>query len=233
MSNSANRHLMSPAMKMADLMDIDFSLLGVASRMGLHFGFGEATVSEVCRNAGIDAETFLLICRVYAFEGYRPTQDILASADLHDIVKYLHQSHAYYMEGVVPELASALENMLQPCEERQQKVIWRFFAEYKEELAKHFAYEEGTVFPYVQAVLNARGGEQFTIGEYEENHSNVEEKLEDLKNLVMKYIPRQCGQQDVYKVLFYIYTLEYDLNKHTFIEDDILVPVVGRKEIHE
>ena len=89
------------------------------------------------------------------------------------------------------------------------------------------------MFPYVQAVLNARGGEQFTIGEYEENHSNVEEKLEDLKNLVMKYIPRQCGQQDVYKVLFYIYTLEYDLNKHTFIEDDILVPVVGRKEIHE
>lgn len=233
MSNSANRHLMSPAMKMADLMVIDFSLLGVASRMGLRFGFGEATVSEVCRNAGIDPETFLLICRVYAFEGYRPTQDTLATADLHDIVKYLHQSHAYYLEGAVPELAAALEQMLQPCEERQQKVIWRFFAEYKEELAKHFAYEEGTVFPYVEAVLNARAGEQYTIGEYEENHSNVEEKLDDLKNLVMKYIPHQCGQQDVYRVLMSIFTLEYDLGKHTFIEDDILVPLVGRKEIHE
>ncbi|MBQ6912212.1 MAG: hemerythrin domain-containing protein, partial [Bacteroidales bacterium] len=120
----------------------------------------------------------------------------------------------------------------QPCEDRQQKVIWKFFLDYKEELAKHFAYEEGQVFPYVEAVLGAQKS-QFTIGEYEENHSNVEEKLEDLKNLVMKYIPRQCDRQAVYKVLFYIYTLEDDLAKHTFIEDDILVPMVGRMESHE
>lgn len=233
MSNSANRHLMSPAMKMADLMDIDFSLLGVFTRMGFNFGFGEATVAEACKKIGIDPETFLLICRVYAVEGYRPTRETLSSADLRDILKYLHQSHSYYMEVVVPELAGALERLLKPCEDRQQKVIWRFFAEYKEELAKHFAYEESKVFPYVQAVLDARGSRQFTIGEYEENHSNVEEKLEDLKNLVMKYIPGQCDQQSVFRVLFYIYSLEEDLNKHTFIEDDILVPMVGRMEAHE
>ena len=98
---------------------------------------------------------------------------------------------------------------------------------------RHFAYEEGQVFPYVEAVLNKQSGARFTIGEYEENHSNVEEKLEDLKNLVMKYIPAQCNQQEAYKVLFYIYSLERDLNKHTFIEDDILVPMVGRMENHE
>jgi regulator of cell morphogenesis and NO signaling len=85
----------------------------------------------------------------------------------------------------------------------------------------------------VEAVLNKQNSAPFTIGEYEENHSNVEEKLEDLKNLVMKYIPAPCNQQDAYKVLFYIYTLEYDLGKHTFIEDDILVPMVGRMENHE
>ena len=119
MSNSANRHLMSPAMKMADLMDIDFSLLGVFTRMGFNFGFGEATVAEACKKIGIDPETFLLICRVYAVEGYRPTRETLSSADLRDILKYLHQSHSYYMEVVVPELAGALERLLKPCEDRQ------------------------------------------------------------------------------------------------------------------
>lgn len=224
---------MSPAMKMAELLDTDFSLLGVATRLGLHFGFGEATVADVCQHAGIDPETFLLICRVYAFDGYRPTQEALSAANLRDILQYLHQSHAYYMEVVVPQMASALERMIKPCEEKQQRIIWKFFADYKEELAKHFAYEEGKVFPYVEAVLNKRKGAQFTIGEYEENHSNVEEKLEDLKNLVMKYIPAACDQQEAYKVLFYIYNLENDLGKHTFIEDDILVPMVGRMENHE
>lgn len=233
MSNNANHHLMSPAMKMADLMDLDFSLLGVATRMGLGFGFGEATVAEECAKRGIDPETFLLICRVYAIEGYRPTRETLENANLQDIVKYLHQSHAYYMDVVVPELAGALEQTIEPCENRQKKVIWKFFADYKEELSKHFAYEEGKVFPYVEAVLGARKDRQFTIGEYEENHSNVEEKLADLKNLIMKYIPHQCGQQDVYRALFYIYSLEEDLNKHTFIEDGILVPMVGRMEGHE
>lgn len=233
MSTSANRHPMSPAMKMAELLDTDFSLLGVATRLGLPFGFGEATVADVCQQAGIDPETFLLICRVYAFDGYRPTREALSAAHLLDILKYLHQSHTYYTDVVVPEMAAALEQMIQPCAEKQQRVIWKFFADYKEELAKHFAYEEGQVFPYVEAVLNKRSGAQFTIGEYEENHSNVEEKLEDLKNLVMKYIPAPCNQQEAYKVLFYIYTLEYDLGKHTFIEDDILVPMVGRMENHE
>ena len=233
MNNSSNHHLMSPAMKMADLMDLDFSLLGVATRMGLTFGFGEATVTEVCNKIGIDPETFLLICRVYAFEGYRPTRETLQSAHLRDILKYLHQSHSYYMEMVIPELARALEQTIEPCEERRKKVIWQFFADYKEELAKHFCYEETKVFPYVEAVLDARENRRFTIGEYEENHSNVEEKLADLKNLIMKYIPAQCSQLDIYRVLFYIYTLEEDLGKHTFIEDGILVPMVGRMENHE
>lgn len=233
MSNNANHHLMSPAMKMADLMDLDFSLLGVATRMGLGFGFGEATVAEECAKRGIDPETFLLICRVYAFEGYRPTRETLENANLQDIVKYLHQSHAYYMDVVVPELAGALEQTIEPCENRQKKVIWKFFADYKEELSKHFAYEEGKVFPYVEAVLGARKDRQFTIGEYEENHSNVEEKLEDLKNLVMKYMPPVCGQQDTFKALFYIFSLEEDLEKHTVVEDEILVPIVNRLESHE
>ena len=95
MNTSANRHPMSPAMKMAELLDTDFSFLGVATCLRLPFGFGEATVAEVCQKAGIDPETFLLICRVYAFDGYRPTQEALSAANLKDILQYLHQSHAY------------------------------------------------------------------------------------------------------------------------------------------
>ena len=105
--------------------------------------------------------------------------------------------------------------------------------EYKDELAKHFEYEEKTVFPHAEAVLRKGADRTFTIGEYEENHSNVEEKLEDLKNLVMKYMPAECGQQDIFKALFYVFSLETDLEKHTVVENDILVPIVNRLENHE
>ena len=221
---------MSPAMKMADLMNVDFSLLGVSTRMGLRLGFGEATVQEVCSESGVDPETFLLLCRVHLSEGYRPSREALQGANLQDILSYLKQSHSYYTGDMLPSLEAALEEMVLPCEESQKQVIRQFFAQYRQELLAHFSYEEQTVFPYVEKMLDREPQVQFTIGEYEQNHSNVEEKLVDLKNLVMMYLPAQCRQQDAYKSLFYLYNLERDLSRHTLIEDQILVPMVVRME---
>lgn len=220
----------TPAMKMADLMDVSFSILGVFSRFGMSYGFGEATVKEVCDGMGIDPETFLIICKVYAFDNYRPSREQMEEACLEDIVRYLKLSHSYYMETMVPALAGALEDMMAPCDENHKKVIWKFFTDYKEELSRHFEYEEKTVFPYVEAMIDSREREPYTIGEYEKNHSNVEEKLDDLKKLVLMYQPAGSRPQDCYKVLFYLYNLESDLERHTFIEDGILVPVVSRLE---
>ena len=224
MRGTHERNGMSPAMKMADLLDADFSLLGVFYRMGLSLGFGEESVAEVCEKAGLDAETFLLICRVHLVDGYRPSREALQNADLTAILEYLRNSHNY------PDLEHALEEMIVPCEDQQKRVIRRFFFDYRQELLTHFAYEEETVFPYVEEMLNSQDGNSFTIGEYEQNHSNIEEKLADLKNLVMMFLPAPCRQTDAYKVLFYLSSLRQDLAKHTLIEDDILVPMVVRME---
>ena len=220
----------SPAMKMADLLDVNFSILGVFSRFGMSYGFGEATVKEVCDGMGIDPETFLIICKVYAFDGYRPSREQMEGACLEDIVRYLRLSHTYYLETMVPALAAAIEEMIAPCDDMHKKVIRKFFGDYKEELERHFDYEEKTVFPYVEAMIDSREREPYTIGEYEKNHSNVEEKLDDLKKLVTMYQPVQSSSQDCFRVLFYLYSLESDLERHTFIEDGILVPVVSRME---
>ena len=220
----------SPAMKMADLLDVNFSILGVFSRFGMSYGFGEATVKDVCDGMGIDPETFLIICKVYAFDGYRPSREQMEGACLEDIVRYLRLSHTYYLETMVPALAAAIEEMISPCDDIHKKVIRKFFGDYKEELERHFDYEEKTVFPYVEAMIDSREREPYTIGEYEKNHSNVEEKLDDLKKLVTMYQPSQSRSQDCFRVLFYLYSLESDLERHTFIEDGILVPVVSRME---
>ncbi len=217
-------------MKMADLLDMDYSLLGVFNRMGLSLGFGEASVEEVCREADVDADTFLLICHMYMTDGYRPTREELQRTDLNNILEYLRKSHDYYTGVMLPETENAIGEFVKPCEEKQKAVILRFMEEYKEELLAHFRYEEETVFPYVEHMLNSEDEGPFTIDEYEQNHSNVEEKLQDLKNLVMMYMPAQCRVQDANKALFYLFNFQQDLAKHTLIEDDILVPMVLRME---
>ena len=181
----------------------------------------------------MNVNAFLLICYVYTFDGYRPPADMLRGADLRDIVRYLHSSHGYYMDVAVKGLEAAIDKTIRCCDDKRKAVIWKFFSDYKAELVRHFDYEEKTVFPYIEAVLNHSARENFTIGQYEKNHSNVEEKLYDLKSLVMRYLPRECSDDDIFNVLMFIYILGEDLEKHTFIEDEILVPMVNALEGNE
>ena len=149
---------------------------------------------------------------------------------LRDILDSLRKGHRYYMDVMVPGLAASLERMTAPCREHQREMFWKFFSDYKEELLTHFSYEENVVFPYIEAMLDERHSGQYSIGEYEQNHSNVQEKLDDLKNLITMYLPRECRQEDANQVLNDLYALELDLGKHTFIEEDVLIPAARRLE---
>ena len=231
--NESDARLLTGSMKLADLLDLNYTLLGVLSRVGLPFGFGDETVEEACRKHGVNVQTFLLICKVYTFDGYMPSSELLRGADLRNIMGYLRRSHSYYMDIAMNDLAGAVEAMIRPCDERRKHVIRQFFTAYKEELAEHFRYEEETVFPYVESVLAHAAGEDFTIIQYEENHTNIEEKLDDLKNIIMKYLPAECDDRNIADILMKLYLLGMDLEKHTSIEDDILVPMVNRLEVHE
>ena len=201
------KELLSPLMKMAELMNRDFSLSGVLDRVGLSFGFGDETVEEVCRRGGVNAETFLLICNVYLDESYTPSREVLEKVDLRDVLRYLRLSHSYYQDTAVKSLRAALDVLMEPCGDTHKMIISRFFSDYTDELSKHFEYEETVVFPYVEAMLDDSADEDFSIGQYEYQHSDVQEKLDDLKKLIMTYLPAQCEQQLIQRVLSELFTL--------------------------
>ena len=120
--------------------------------------------------------------------------------------------------------------MVEPCDDMQKKIVSKFVADYKLQVEKHFAYEEMTVFPYVRALKEGKMMEGYSIEQFEENHSNIDETLGDLKNIVMKYLPDTCDTVLRNEVLYRIYRLDEDLAKHTIIEDRVLIPIVNRME---
>lgn len=217
-------------LKVAVLLDEHPSLMGVLPRMGIPFGFGEQTIGQACKSAGVDVETFLLLASVYALDGFVPGSQAISQADANDIVKYIHASHTFYLETAIVQLSNDIEKLIEPCPKALQKVIWKFFTEYKEELDKHFQFEEDNVLPYVEQLLSKGATGDFCIEDFEENHSDVETKLEDLKNLVMKALPPQCDVQLRTNILSYLFFLRADLKRHTLIEDKVLVPVVKLME---
>ena len=67
-------------------------------------------------------------------------------------------------------------------------------------------------------------------GEFVHTHSDIEGKLDDLLNIVFKYLPPQVDDDNVVDVVYDILRLSEDLKKHTFIEEKIMVPLVQHLE---
>ena len=178
-------------MKMSDLVEINYRLLTVLSRLGMLAGFGEKTVAQVCTETGIDAGAFILICEMYSYQGYMPTDEALKSADPLSVLRYLHISHSFYIEDGFKALEQLMDALVAPCADSQKKIILDFLNGYRSEVEKHFEYEETVFFPYVESVVKGCHSRDYSVSTFEENHSNIEEKLSDLKNIVPSW-PTMC-----------------------------------------
>jgi regulator of cell morphogenesis and NO signaling len=212
--------------KMADLIEANYHLLSVLVRLGIEGAFGERTVGELCEKHHLDTTTFILICNIYSYKDFRPSEEVLRKGSVEDIIRYLHQSHDYYLNSALVAIAGNMETLIQPCTQAQKQVIWKFFSDYKTELDKHFAYEEEEVIPYVKGLLRGKRMPGFSIDKFEENHSSINETLLDLKSLILKSLPPFCDDTLRVRLLNYLFALQKDLKCHTRIEDEVLVPMV-------
>ena len=195
-------------MKMAQLVERDYHLLTVADRFGFVRSFGEKTVEAFCDEFGVNTDTFLLLCEVYSNPRFRPSEEMLRACRVEDVLNYLRRSHVYYVNEAIAEMAASLETLILPCSDPQKRIIRKFLADFKRELERHFEVEEQAVIPY------------------EENHAQIRETLSDLKNLIMKSLPDACDSRLRYSVLLSLFALQEDIDHHTCIEDDVLVPLV-------
>lgn len=227
---SNDRIVFTESMKLADLIGMNWKLLNVLSRLGIGLGFGENTISEVCERQGIDVQAFQLICSIYTYDDYVPSAEKLSGADPLTIVAYLHNSHSFYLDKEFASLENNISAMVESCGLAQKKIVEKFFADYKSQVVNHFSYEEDVVFPYVRALFSGGSSEGYSIEQFEENHSDIDAALSDLKNIVMKYLPDTCDTVLRNEVLYRIFRLEEDLAKHTIIEDSVLIPIVNRME---
>lgn len=221
--------LFSGTTKMADVILTDYRLLTLLPRFDIRLGFSEKTVAEVCEKEKVNEHFFLMVCNIHTFDGYCPDSTELTDVDIESMLEYLKKSHDYYLFNRITSIEHKLATMAGCCEGNHHKIISKFFAEYKQEVVKHFKYEEEDVFPNIRALI--KGDKiDFHIDQYEENHDNIDDKLSDLKNIIIKYLPEDCSTEDRNDILLDIFTFEEDLTKHTRIENKILIPYVRQIE---
>jgi regulator of cell morphogenesis and NO signaling len=213
-------------MKMADLIHANYKNLVVLSRLGIPLGFGEKTVEEVCKRYSVNVSLLLLICNVLLDNDIDPTEEQIDQCPVDQVVHYLQQSHRHYLQVALPNIQVLLDRLVDACSETHGKALNRFFNEYRQEVESHLAHEDQIVFPYVMQLCSTTKKSKFTIRQYKDHHANIETKLTDLKNIIIKYIPYDNTDYLRDELLIQLFNFEDDLNRHTLIEEKLLVPLV-------
>ncbi len=219
--------------KLAGLIESNYNLLPIINRLGVRLGLKDRTIDEVCASNGINAEFFLAIVNTYNNGSYFPQQELLSFSPL-QIVDYLRKTHHYYISYELPKIEGLLNQMLTGCENDcpSLKLIHEFFIKYRQELICHIADEEDRVFPYIIKLVEKGIHEPkgYSILNFEKEHTNVDEKLGDLRNLIIKYIEPKYNDNFCNEFLIALDRFETDIKDHARIEDKILVPMILKVE---
>lgn len=214
-----------PSDKLSLLVTSHPELLLTLSHFGIGLGVGDRSIAELCRDHDVDPRFFLLICNVYTFDNYIPTAEVVRATPMSGLIPYLRRSHAYYLGKRLPHIGQHLEKIAALLPERAAGAIRRFFTTYIDEVTEHFAHEENVVFPHIEA-LEAGGSDSYSMKDFLANHGNLEDSLNDLVQIIFKYLPAGATGDDAIDMIFDILEVRRDLHKHSLIEEKILVPYV-------
>lgn len=218
-------------MKMANLILVNPGLILLLPRFNIPLGFGDKSVKEVCSGHGVSTDFFLLVCNIYTIDNYVPPLEKVLATDMGMLNCYLEASHSYYLDRRLPHIASHIARMTAEMDCRMGGVLKRFFEEYNNEVVAHFRYEEQYVFPHLKRLLAGETDHSYRISQYSPSHTNIEDKLDDLTQILFKYLPEEVKAYETIGAMFDILQLSEDLKKHSLIEEKVLIPYVEHLEM--
>ena len=210
-------------------------LILVLERLNIFPGFGDKTIEEIAKEKEIDADLLMVLLRMQLDPEHSPNIDLPVST-IQPIVEYLSVSHDYYTRELYPVIAENIALLAEKNNHTSIQMVKQFFAEYRNEADRHFEYENDIAFPYILSLylenqkLPDEISAEYSVDTYRENHDNIEEKLDDLKQLLIKYLPFDEDYRIRRNIILTLDRLDADIKAHAKIEDEILIPLVRQLE---
>jgi regulator of cell morphogenesis and NO signaling len=214
--------------KMITLIKDNYSVLQALGSFGINLGFGDKTVSETCQMNGVDTYTFLAVVNftINDFTNYEDDDQL----DVATLLHYLKASHAYYLDFQLPFIRRELQESISG-DDPLGTLIMKLYEEYAQEIRRHMKYEEKTLFPYVESLLDGRPMNDYNVETFSKHHEQTDKKLRELKLMIIKYLPADAHRNNQLTATLYdIYNNEEWLRQHAEVEDHIFTPAIKRLE---
>ncbi len=228
-------------MKMAKLIRLDPELLPLLYRLDIPLGFGEDDIESVCRKQNLNINFFLAITA--SFMDSELPVEMFEKVPVGTLINYIKENHNYYLETALPELDRLFKKLISDCRQNREKIemVGKFLEEYQIELKNHIEKEEISIIPYVLKIESSINegniaGELAAeihskpINKFLEEADDVEEKIFELSNIIIKYLPVIQNQATGFAILTELFRFEKDIKIHAEIEDGVIVPKISRME---
>lgn len=214
--------------QMISLIRDNYNILQSLGSFGLSLGFGDKTVRQVCDEQKVDCYTFLAVVN-FTINGYIDV-DNEDKLSLSTLLHYLKASHDYYLGFQLPFIRKELEDALDQTD-NLARLILKLYDEYAREIRMHMRYEEKTVFPYVESLIDNQSSANYDIDTFSKHHNQIDKRLKELKNIIIKYLPSdELHNNQLTATLYDIYNNEDWLMQHSRVEDNIFLPAIRRLE---
>lgn len=223
MTYSTKQYLSSSKMK--DLIIDNSLLLPAISRFDIAFGFGDATISSICIENGVDTDTFLAVCNLLSGNSCK-----YDSISLPSLIGYLRRAHTSFLDIAFPKIRHHLiEAINYSATNDAALLLIRYFDDYVAEVKRHMDYENDVIFRYVDSLLSGESDNDFHISDFSGNHSHMATKLKELKDIFI-YHYKQKENARLSATLSDIIICERDLMSHFEVENRLFIPAVEQLE---
>lgn len=214
--------------QMISLIRDNYNVLQALGAFGINLGFGDKTVREICEAQNVDTYTFLMVVN-FIINGYRH-QGPDESISVPTLMRYLRASHEYFLGFQLPFIRRELEDALSD-DTSMKYLVLRLYSEYSRSILQHMKYEEKTLFPYVEALLQGEKKHDYDVETFSKHHGDSTAKLLELKDIIIKYLPSNgLTNNKLTTTLYNIYNNEEWLQLHSNVEDEIFIPAIRSLE---
>ena len=215
--------VLSPEMKIYELIDAAPMLLSLFSRLNIHLPFGDISIAEMCRRDGYNPQLFIMLCAMHIDLRHRPADEEITPEMLPEVIAYLRASHRYYAEQMLPHTARHLEEILSYCDTLSERVLRGFYDDYTRYIKRHFEEEEREIF-----TLMERGERDANFALFDMPHADIDDRSNDIASLIVKSLPEAAPTPLRCAMLKDVYELRDDLRRHSNIETYLLRPLVEK-----
>ena len=146
--------------KMITLIKDNCSVLQALGSFGISLGFGDKTVSETCEMNQVDTYTFLAVVN-YTINGYGEFVDD-ERISVPTLLRYLKASHTYYLDFQLPFIRRELQESISE-NDPLGGLIMKLYEGYAQEIRRHMKYEEKTLFPYVESLIEGNPMNDYNV----------------------------------------------------------------------